>query len=263
MDQAAGALPLPPPELMFRVSGGRDAKVFLNSGRETVADFAAALASVGKSFSDYEHVLDFGCGCGRVLRWLLADGLTGISGSDYDAPAVAWVRENLPGVDARVNGGLPPLEFPDSAFDLIFSFSVFSHFDEDYQDAWLEELWRVAKPGATILLTTHGDFNWSYTKEHIFNALPNLEELDARYREKGFLYFTEDGWEHHFPDFYHTAWHSEAYIRERWGRWFEVVEVRSGQARPTQDLVVMRKPGKAAVKASQKSAGWISKLLKR
>ncbi|HEY8573897.1 class I SAM-dependent methyltransferase [Phenylobacterium sp.] len=261
MSQGTATLPVPPPDLMYRVSGGRDADVFLASGRESLEDFKAALAVVGKTFADYEHVLDYGCGCGRVLRYLLAERQGGISGSDYDAPAIAWVRENLPGVDAQVNGGKPPLKFPDNTFDLIFSYSVFSHFDEEYQDAWLAELRRVAKPGATVLLTTHGDFNWAYTREHILHNIPNLAELEKRYRRDGHLYFTEDGWEEHFPDFYHTAWHSEPYIRRRWGRFFDVVEVRSGQARPTQDMVILTNTREATTKAA--AGGWLSKLLGR
>jgi hypothetical protein len=49
--------PVPPPGLMFRVSGGKKSDVFLGSGRETRDDFAAALEAHGRSFADFQHVL--------------------------------------------------------------------------------------------------------------------------------------------------------------------------------------------------------------
>lgn len=48
-------------------------------------------------------------------------------------------QEHIPWVKSSVNQGLPPLDFPDEHFDLIFNHSVFTHIDENYQDAWLVE----------------------------------------------------------------------------------------------------------------------------
>ena len=45
-------------------------------------------------------------------------------------------------VSVRFNQPLPPLDYPDATFDLIFNHSVFTHIDEQYQDAWLAELLR-------------------------------------------------------------------------------------------------------------------------
>ena len=235
------APPLPPPELMFRVSGGRDPGPFLQSGRETVEDFAAALATLGKSYSDFEHMLDFGCGCGRVLRWLGPDRPARVSGSDYDEPAVRWVRDNLPNIDARTNGGLPPLTFEDETFDLVIAYSVFTHLDADYQDRWLAELHRVTRPGAILLLTVHGAFNWKYCVENTLKGLPKLRAMDARLQSKGILYWTGDGWEHHFPEFYHSTWHTKAYVQKHWSEFFDVLDVLEQGGRPTQDIVVVRR----------------------
>jgi SAM-dependent methyltransferase len=227
---------------MFRVSGGKKPDVFLASGKETRDDFAAALNSQDKAYADFKSILDFGCGCGRVLRWLRQEiPAERLSGSDIDKPAIKWLRWNMPGLDVRTNGGLPPLSFSDGSFDLVLGYSVFSHLAEEYQDAWLAELSRVAKPGAFLLLTVHGHHNWNYSKQHILKGDDEISALNARFEDKGFLYWKHDGWDSHFPDFYHTAWHAPDYIRQHWSRWFDVLDIREAGARPTQDLIVLRK----------------------
>jgi SAM-dependent methyltransferase len=235
-------MPIPPTDLVFRVTSGHDLHWFDVSGKMTLDDFADGLQSIGRSFADFRDIYDFGCGCGRLLRWLVPETTHArVSGSDIDAPAIAWLRDAIPQVDARVNDGLPPLPFGDNSFDLVVGYSVFSHLDVDYQDRWLAELQRVTKPGAILLLTVHGSYNWDYTKRTVFAKLPQLDQLDEQYREQGLLYWREDGWDQHFPDYYHTAWHTDSYIREHWATWFEVLDVRSGKARPTQDMVVLRR----------------------
>jgi SAM-dependent methyltransferase len=227
---------------MFRVSGGRDPGPFLQSGRETIEDFATALAAFGRRYADFDHLLDFGCGCGRSLRWFADDRPKRISGSDYDAPAVRWVSENLPFVDAKTNGPLPPLEFEDATFDLVTAYSVFTHFDEMYQDAWLAELHRVSRPGAILFLTVQGEFNWRYCVDTVLKGKLELDALNEEFQRNGFIYWTGDGWSDHFPDFYHSAWHLRPYIWRRWTRWFDLLDIRQGGARPTQDIVVLKKP---------------------
>ena len=50
----------------------------------------------------------------------------------------------------------PPTPYAKGRFDAIYAFSVFSHLREDVHRLWLEELHRIAKPGAAIVLTVQG-----------------------------------------------------------------------------------------------------------
>lgn len=240
----ASELPLPPEELAVRVSGTPDLELFDSGGAHHVEDLGAALATLGRRYEDFGEIYDFGCGCGRLLRHLVGMGLGArLSGSDIDAPAIEWVNAHLPAVDARVNGWLPPLPFASRSFDLVIGFSVFTHLDERFQDAWLGELYRVTKPGAILTLTVHGEASWRWHREEtVMSSLENLDELDAERRRAGFLYWADDGWEAHFPDYYHTSFHLPWYIAERWSEWFRVEAVLGGAARPNHDIVVLRKP---------------------
>jgi len=148
---APDGLPVPPPELIVRVAGTADVDWFLEGGRlgyESVRAHADA--------DELVAVLDFGCGCGRVTRYW-HDFAGTISGSDLNADAIAWCRGNLPFGRFERNGLEPPLLFADGSFDLVYGLSVFTHLAVETQRRWLDELHRVLRPGATLLLTTHGE----------------------------------------------------------------------------------------------------------
>ena len=133
-----------------------DAEGFLLSGSAAV-DFLdkEALGRDRKSFRDFSSILDFGCGCGRLIRSLrpLCDQWASIHGCDIDPAAIAWCKENIPDASFSTVGETPPLHFQDKSIDLIYACSVFTHFDADNQFRWLAELQRIMKPGGYLLLT--------------------------------------------------------------------------------------------------------------
>ena len=74
--------------------------------------------------------------------------------TDSDEMAIEWIREHYPDVETAVitNEGLPPLAFEDGRFDLVLGYSVFTHLNVSYQDAWLGELRRLVRPFGILLL---------------------------------------------------------------------------------------------------------------
>ena len=64
-------------------------------------------------------MLDFGCGCGRVMRWWKDLESTRLHGTDYNPYLVAWCRQNLPFAEFSVNGLEAGLDLPDGHFDLV------------------------------------------------------------------------------------------------------------------------------------------------
>lgn len=215
---------LPPRRLMVRVAGTADADWFLRSGR---AAYDAIAANV--PLGEVTDILDFGCGCGRVLRYWNSRQRA-IAGSDRDAGAVAWCADHLPFAHVERNELAPPLRYEDASFDLVYALSVFTHLTEDLQTAWRDELRRVLRPGGRLLLTTHGR---SY--------LPRLEPAERERFERGELVVR---WADLPGSNLCSAYHPEGYLRETLAAGFELerIEPEGARGNPTQDLVVVRRP---------------------
>ncbi|HET7145611.1 MAG TPA: methyltransferase domain-containing protein [Gaiellaceae bacterium] len=215
--------PLPPRRLMVRVAGTADAEWFLRSGRAAYDAIAAhvPLAEVGS-------VLDFGCGCGRVTRYW--EGFPGaVAGSDVNAKAVQWCRENLGFARFERNALSPPLAFDGESFDLVYALSVFTHLTAELQLAWRDEMLRVLRPGGLLLLTTHGR---SY--------VPRLDEDERARFERGDLVVR---WSDVPGTNLCSAYHPEAYLRDTFagGFSFLLLDPEGARGNPTQDLVLLRK----------------------
>jgi SAM-dependent methyltransferase len=205
-----GRPPLPPPALRYRVHGRLDARSFLAVGDACADDLFRVLTIGGVEPSDDARVLDFGTGCGRVLRHLVSrrPGWR-ITGTDIDPEAVAWCRSAFPSATFAVTPWEPPTDLPDATFDLVLGISVFTHLDRPLQEAWLVELARVTRPGGWILLTVHG--------ATAAQGLPpeGRAELEAR----GTLFrvwrtgrLKLDG----LPDGYQTAYHTRDHVQREW-----------------------------------------------
>ena len=221
--RAVDGPPLPPPRLMVRVAGTANGDWFLRSGRAAFDAIAGAVP-----LDEVECVLDFGCGCGRVLRYW--HGHHGpVHGADRDGPAVEWCRRNLPFAQLARNNLAPPLPYADATFDLVYALSVFTHLTDDLQTAWRDELLRILRPGGRVLLTTHGR---SY--------LSRLEPDERGRFEQGELVVR---WSDLPGSNLCSAYHPERYLRETLARGFdlETIEPEGARGNPTQDLVVLRR----------------------
>jgi SAM-dependent methyltransferase len=219
---------VPGAELRFNVVGAIDIPGFIAGGRRTSEDIETALAQAGASVAGMSRALDFGCGCGRLLleavrRWPNVRW----AGSDVDARAIEWCAANLPNATILVNDPLPPLPFGDAEFDLIWCGSVFTHLDEERQNAWLAELHRVLAPGGYLLASVHGPNCWSGLPK------PTVRQI----QERGFVFARTAGDEGIHPDWYQAAWHTRDYINRHWSKFVEIaayIPVGSG----AQDVIV-------------------------
>lgn len=225
--------PLPPPRLRRRVHGTRDIDTFLAVGQRCRRNLETALERVGQPLRAQRAVLDFGCGCGRTLLWLsdLAPEAR-LVGTDTDRRAIRWCRRHLPFAEFTINGDEPPLPYADAEFDFAYAISVFTHLDEERQFQWLAELRRVVQPGGILIVSLHNAKTWS-------DRLPaEGEETLAR---EGVLFMRDDYWRRSFPSWYQTAIHTPTYVKDRYRRYFDVVEHLPRGLNRDQDLVVMKR----------------------
>jgi ubiquinone/menaquinone biosynthesis C-methylase UbiE len=98
------------------------------------------------------RVLDVGWGAGRFSR-IAADRGAMISGLDATASFVEIARERVPEGDFRV-GEMEDLPWADNSFDVVTGFNSF-FIAADMVNA-LREARRVARPGASVVMTVFG-----------------------------------------------------------------------------------------------------------
>ena len=226
------SLPIPPADLRARVHGAKELSGFLKIGKTVALNLESTLKSLAVEIDNGSSILDFGCGCGRVISWfqdLHSDSK--FYGTDIDTEAITWCQEHLSDRgDFQVNEVMPPLSYSDGFFDLVYSISIFTHLPEDMQFAWLKELQRVCKKGAYLLLTVHG--------EKLFPS-KKIGSFKSKFKEEGFYYFVEDkavG----LPEFYQTSFHTESYIRDRWSSFFKIEKIIPKGIANHQDLVICK-----------------------
>jgi SAM-dependent methyltransferase len=224
---------LPPPlPLQLRVVGGISPD-FIESGWRGFKTISESIRRAGGDLADCKRILDFGCGCGRLLRAFHVE-LPGaeLSGTDIDGEAIRWLQENASQFGSfAVNPHKPPMPFADASFDLVYGVSVFTHLPEDMQFAWLRELRRVVRPGGLIFLTFHGE---------AYHRHLHPSELDILTRN-GFYYRScETSTTAGLPAFYQVTWHSLDYIKREWGKYFEISLIEPDRF-DHHDVVVMRR----------------------
>jgi SAM-dependent methyltransferase len=133
--------------------GGRwELPEFLATGEEDVARFSDVLRSLPGAPERFVHVLDFGCGVGRLsLAWRRRAGR--VTGVDISGPMVIQARRlasGHAGVDYVVNQRPDLAVFADNTFDLCFSHICLQHMPWELAAGYLREFGRVCSPGGWI-----------------------------------------------------------------------------------------------------------------
>jgi SAM-dependent methyltransferase len=224
---APDGLPLPPTRWILAVAGEPDVAWFLESGRQAAASIRTTLERSGVDVHQLRRILDFGCGCGRVIRqW--KDFAAEVHGTDVNPRLVDWCRRHLEFARFEENGLSPPLPYAAGTFDLVYALSVFTHLPEELQLAWMAELGRALETGGHLILTTHG-------RRYLADLTP---EERGRF-ESGEIVAKSD-----LPGTNACgAYHPERYVRETLAAGFAVVDFEPEGARgnPYQDLYLFRK----------------------
>lgn len=224
---------LPPPKhLQVRVVGGF-VPGFIESGFSICEDLDAVLAGIHKNLGSFPRVLDWGCGCGRTARavkTLYPD--CELHGTDIDPEAIGFLQRRYSRYgEFHLAPHRPPTRFAEDFFDFVFGISVFTHLPEDMQFEWLDELRRITKPGAYLIVTTSGEANYR----------PFPKELVDKADRDGFLYVDGSyGQSINLPAFYQNTFHKHDYIRREWSRYFEVLDIQTQRVQRHQDTVLLR-----------------------
>jgi SAM-dependent methyltransferase len=206
--------PYPPFELANRVlslEGWGDPFVaYEKLGAETKAALMGLLPE-DWTFAG-KRMLDFGCGAGRTLRHFLREAEQAeFWGADIDERSIAWLRENLcPPLRPLHCAPTPPLDLEAGSVDFAWAISVFTHLtDESF--AWLLELHRLLKPDGLLMASYTG--RWS--SELLAGEPWDEDRIGMNVLRHG------QSWDDGGPMVLMSDW----WVREHWGRAFELLQV--------------------------------------
>jgi len=225
---------MPSPEQIERVIGRPDAEAYLRGGATLTGRFDAYLRNrFDRTLASFDHVLDWGCGAGRLSRYLarLAPRLTGV---DIDMDNIAMCRQFMPSGHFASVAPQPPTPLAPGSIDLVIGMSVLTHLNESNQNAWLAELQRVVRPRGLLLLSIAGKAqshlyqdwgdNWLTTHRlGLRTGGPNTQLRNV----------LDDA------EYYRDVQHSHDYVAATWQRFFDVLDIVPALA-CGQDLVVLR-----------------------
>lgn len=174
--------PIPEAELVFLVNGHWDRRQFAISRSPTVQSIIDLCSEAGIDSRHFKIILDFGCGCGRVLAgWehALPAGAT-LLGCDINPRLVSFCSTNIPFARTWVSSFLPPLEgITNGMIDFVYAASVFTHVDKSAAMMWAVEMKRIIKPGGILMM--------SYSGSYFEKLLGGLSSSGlAEFKERGF-----------------------------------------------------------------------------
>jgi SAM-dependent methyltransferase len=203
----------------------------------------------GNSKDEY-RVLDFGCGTGRLLRFQCEFGedITTI-GCEVNPMAVEWLRENFP-CQVDLIPDQYDLSFLEKPVDLIYAWSIFTHFSEDEHIRWLKALMGALNPGGLLIATFKSTTKLDrIERDAEYRRLSRADTIDLsvlrKQADNGFAFFDcydlEASSDHGIDaETFGQAYISHEYIRDKWSDFGEVVAI--DVAVPDwQDLVVLRR----------------------
>ena len=225
-------LPVPSPQLVFLVTGQHNIESFYHNGLQGAECIKSILEKNRLDINAFKSILDFGCGCGRIMRhWKTLRGPK-LYGTDYNPVLVNWCQKNLTFAEFKINMLSSKLEYEDEKFDFIFAISVFTHLAEDLQNFWISELTRILKPDGFLLITVHGTtrFHQLSLKERQEFESGQLVVYEKKYPGTNCC----------------SAYHPEQYVRQSLAKRLTVVDFVPGGAKDAnQDAFLLQKTKKS------------------
>lgn len=216
-----------------------DVRSHIEGGIKLAALVKQKVRDAGMAKDDVKGVIDFGCGCGRVLRHLYDEWPNAkLIGADVDEELIEWAEDNLSDIASwKRNTFDPPMDVESNSVNVIYMFSVFTHIDGPTQLKWLEEFHRILQSNGMVLVTVV-----AVTDQFLREEQWDDYDLDGiaytrRYQEKAGRQWVDR--ETDLVDYIDVK-QTEAYCRKAFSKWFEVESIEPN-VNDGQTLLVLRK----------------------
>jgi SAM-dependent methyltransferase len=100
-------------------------------------------------------LLDVGSGWGRIIRFFMKDiAPSNLSGCDVSSQSIDICNTCFRGeLNFQLIKTLPPTPYEDNCFDIVEGYSVFTHLSYYAVVLWMDEYFRILKPGGMLAMT--------------------------------------------------------------------------------------------------------------
>jgi len=249
--------PVPPNSSMRKTTASGSILRYFTSGIQSYMPIAVLAEKYNLNLREGNlKILDFGCGVGRLLLHFTRNyPNNNYYACDIDDTSINFLNKNYSSVKSYTNNYKPPLDYPDSSFDLVYSLSIFSHLNIEDQSDWLKELARVVKKNGYLFLTTEGKHAVKFWLAEDFH----MKEHDAQEKlsKEGFIFKEYDNWKKisssgnimrnssqllGVKSPYGSMALSENFIYKNWNKHnLKVLDIIEGIIDTRQDLVILQK----------------------
>jgi SAM-dependent methyltransferase len=200
-------------DFMFDDASPEGIASYTERGLNVIEEIEASLESAGLSFDDVDRWLDFGCGYGRVVRFLVERVPPDrISAADVIGQAVEFCRSEF-GVRAiHLDGNLEANRL--GSYDFIYAISVVSHLNERNSVAFLRLLGESLAPNGILVFTTHGQTSLEHPERYGPEFAARKAAIGRALAERGICFLR---YRHLHGDDYGVTWHAREYIEATMG----------------------------------------------
>lgn len=135
-------------------------------------------------------LLDFGCGAGRVTRWLRAAyPEADLHACDIRAQDLAFVRKSFCAITWVSGVDIDALE-PLGSYDVIWVGSVFTHLSAEVSTKLFDKLMKWLTLGGVLIFSVHGRFvlHRATAGDNIYGLGENWAKLIEKYENTGYGY---------------------------------------------------------------------------
>jgi SAM-dependent methyltransferase len=199
-----------PNDFMFDHASPEEVASYAERAGNVVVNIEDSLGAGGRGYDDVGRWLDFGCGYGRIIRFLV----------ERVPPDRVWASDVIKeGVDfcASEFGVHPLYSRPDlealelEPFDFVYAISVLSHLNERNSRALLRLLGDALRPRGIAMFTTHGRRSLENPALYGAEYGERREEIADTVAADGmtFLPYAFTG-----GDAYGMAWHTREWVEQ-------------------------------------------------
>ena len=198
-------------DFMFTERSSAEARSYRERALNVISLIEESLAAAGRTFDDVDRWLDFGCGYGRVVRFL-AERVPAerIHAADVVEEGVRFCASEFGVHPVLSRVDLATLQL--GRFDFVYAISLLTHLDERNSVELLRLLGESLEPGGIVLFTIHGRHSLENAGLYGAEYEERSAEIAARVAEAGTVFLP-----YRFlrGTHYGMAWHSVDWVETK------------------------------------------------